>query len=85
VSTLVSSGLFAYFTWYCNCSCISKIGETIQAVADNEQFQVVHEFCGHGVGPILHLPPLVRHFQNRFKHEMKPGMVFTIEPIFGKF
>ena len=63
-------------------ACISDIGAAIDDVAKERGYAVVHEFCGHGTGELLHMPPFVRHFRNRFKVPMQPGMVFTIEPIF---
>ena len=56
-------------------------GKAIDIVAANHGFKIIHEFCGHGTGELLHMPPFVRHFTNNFKVEMKPGMIFTIEPI----
>ena len=60
---------------------LSKIGEVIESVAANRDFRIVHEFCGHGTGEYLHMPPFVRHFRNNDHQLMEPGMVFTIEPI----
>lgn len=62
-------------------SCLSLIGETIENVAKSHNFNIVHEFMGHGVGPFLHMKPLVRHFKNTHKFKLVKGMVFTIEPI----
>jgi len=39
-------------------------------------------FHGHGIGELLHMPPLVMHHYNDYAYRMKPGNVFTIEPIF---
>lgn len=52
-----------------------------QDVANSNGFAVVREFLGHGTGPILHMKPLVHHYRNRHSLELRPGMVFTIEPI----
>ena len=62
-------------------ACISTIGATIDVVANHYGFKVVQEFCGHGTGELLHMPPFVRHFKNNYRFPMEPGMVFTIEPI----
>ena len=61
--------------------CISTIGNVIESVAANNDVRIIHEFCGHGTGEKLHMPPFVRHFRNRDRVEMVPGMIFTIEPI----
>eukprot|EP00608_Synchroma_pusillum_P002553 CAMPEP_0198431486 /NCGR_PEP_ID=MMETSP1452-20131203/19172_1 /TAXON_ID=1181717 /ORGANISM="Synchroma pusillum, Strain CCMP3072" /LENGTH=290 /DNA_ID=CAMNT_0044151943 /DNA_START=38 /DNA_END=910 /DNA_ORIENTATION=+ len=62
--------------------CVTAIGAAIQSVADRHGFGVIQEFCGHGLGPFLHMPPLVRHYRNReLVMRLREGMVFTIEPI----
>lgn len=62
-------------------ACISDVGAAVGDVAAAHGFNVVHEFCGHGTGELLHMPPLVRHFKNHVRVPMQPGMLFTIEPI----
>ena len=44
--------------------CFSEIGEVIEKVAAQRDYRIVHEFCGHGTGELLHMPPFVRHFRN---------------------
>eukprot|EP01031_Cornospumella_fuschlensis_P026989 gene26989-32605_t len=62
--------------------CISEIGKSIQSVARQNNYSIVKQFCGHGTGKLLHMPPLIFHYENDEKLKMVPGMVFTIEPIF---
>jgi len=62
--------------------CFSAVGEAIQLVAANRDFRIIHEFCGHGTGEYLHMPPFVRHHRNTDRLPMQVGMIFTIEPIF---
>ena len=62
-------------------SCVSMIGRTIETVAAEYGFNVVHEFCGHGTGKYLHMLPFVLHYTNHDAIPLRPGMVFTIEPI----
>ena len=62
-------------------TCLSKIGEAVQSVAEAHNLRVVHEFMGHGTGPHLHMNPLVRHYRNNLTIPLVKGMVFTIEPI----
>jgi len=62
-------------------ACLSDIGAAIQGVADEYDYRIVHEFCGHGLGAILHMYPLVKHFKNHEQLELREGMIFTIEPI----
>lgn len=61
--------------------CFADIGAAIERVAASRDVRIVREFCGHGLGPTLHMQPLVEHCHNRSKIIMEPGMVFTIEPI----
>ena len=43
----------------------SAIGAFIQPMAEREGFSVVKQFCGHGIGRIFHMPPLVFHCGQR--------------------
>lgn len=64
---------------------IGDIGAAIQEYAEAEGFSVVRDFVGHGVGRIFHTAPQVPHFGERGKGEvLKPGMVFTIEPMINE-
>lgn len=60
---------------------LSKIGQTIQTVADAHHCGVVTQFVGHGVGIKYHEPPQVPHYANQMKIPLVPGMIFTIEPM----
>lgn len=43
---------------------------------------MVTAFCGHGVGRLFHGPPDIPHFKkNKAVGVMKPGHVFTVEPM----
>jgi methionyl aminopeptidase len=51
-------------------------------VAHRDGFSVVQEYCGHGIGRIYHDEPQVLHFGKPGEGlTLKPGMVFTIEPM----
>ncbi|MGH7090664.1 MAG: type I methionyl aminopeptidase [Stellaceae bacterium] len=61
---------------------LGDIGEAIQTFVEAQRFSVVRDFCGHGVGRIFHDAPSVLHFGRRGEGaELKPGMIFTIEPM----
>ncbi|MAU96747.1 MAG: type I methionyl aminopeptidase [Fulvimarina sp.] len=61
---------------------VGDIGEAIQAYAESERCSVVRDFCGHGVGKLFHDAPNVLHYGRRGDGpELKPGMIFTIEPM----
>jgi methionyl aminopeptidase len=62
-----------------------NIGFVINRYARANGFSVVYEFCGHGVGVQFHEEPQVDHAARRNSGEiMKPGMVFTIEPMINQ-
>ena len=58
------------------------IGHAIQAYAEGERAGVVREFCGHGLGRRFHEAPNIMHFGRPGEgHVLRPGMIFTIEPM----
>ena len=58
------------------------IGVAIQTYAEAERCSVVREFCGHGLGQLFHDEPNILHYEHRTSAiELKPGMIFTIEPM----
>lgn len=60
------------------------IGETIQKHAEQANFSVVREYCGHGIGKGFHEDPQIVHFASNNPANnfiLKPGMIFTIEPM----
>ena len=61
---------------------LGDIGHAIQRHAETNGFSVVREFCGHGVGSSFHEEPQVLHYgRPGTGAELKPGMIFTIEPM----
>ena len=61
---------------------LGDIGHAIQVFAENAGYSVVREFCGHGVGARFHEEPQVLHYgRPGTLEELKPGMIFTIEPM----
>jgi len=64
---------------------IGNIGAAIQEHAEKHNFSVVRDFVGHGTGRIFHTEPIVFHFGKRNTGLiLKPGMVFTIEPMINE-
>ena len=58
------------------------IGAAIQSYAEAERCSVVRDFCGHGLGRVFHDRPNILHYGRAGEgHELKPGMLFTIEPM----
>jgi methionyl aminopeptidase len=61
---------------------LSDIGAAIQAHAEARGCGVVREWGGHGIGRALHEDPSVPHTGPAGKGpKLRPGMVFTIEPM----
>lgn len=61
---------------------LGDIGAAIQRHAERHGFSVVREYCGHGVGRKFHEDPQVLHYGKAGTGiELKPGMIFTIEPM----
>ncbi|MCW7541297.1 type I methionyl aminopeptidase [Aquabacterium sp. A7-Y] len=61
---------------------LGDIGHTIQTFAEKSGYSVVREFCGHGIGQKFHEEPQVLHYgRPGTLEELKPGMIFTIEPM----
>ncbi|MEN2494113.1 MAG: Methionine aminopeptidase [Hyphomicrobiaceae bacterium hypho_1] len=58
------------------------IGEAIQTYAEAENFSVVRDFCGHGLGRVFHCKPNILHYGKAGEGtKLIPGMLFTIEPM----
>jgi len=61
---------------------LGDIGYTIQTLAEKNNFSVVREYCGHGIGKIFHEEPQVLHYgKPNTGIELQEGMTFTIEPM----
>lgn len=61
---------------------LGDIGHAIQQHAEKENFSVVREYCGHGIGTVFHEEPQVLHYGTPGTGmDLKEGMTFTIEPM----
>ena len=61
---------------------LSDIGKAIEDHAKTHRMGVVRAFIGHGIGEQFHTDVQVLHYYDpRNNTIMKPGMVFTIEPM----
>lgn len=59
-----------------------KIGEIIQNHVEKNNFSVVKEYCGHGIGRNFHEEPHILHYNNKDNNMiLKEGMTFTVEPM----
>ncbi len=61
---------------------LGDIGHAIAKHAEKNDFSVVREYCGHGIGANFHEDPQVLHYGKPGSKEiLEPGMTFTIEPM----
>ncbi len=61
---------------------VGDIGHVIQQHAEKHRYGVVREFCGHGLGQLFHdAPEIVHAGRPGTGPELRPGMIFTIEPM----
>ena len=58
------------------------IGAAIQSFVEPQHMSVVRDFCGHGLGRLFHDEPNIVHIGRPGEGiVLKPGMLFTIEPM----
>ncbi len=61
---------------------LNDIGQAIHNYADAQGVSVVREWGGNGIGRQLHESPSVSHVRQKTRGpKLRPGMVFTIEPM----
>ncbi|HEV2596601.1 MAG TPA: type I methionyl aminopeptidase [Sphingomicrobium sp.] len=61
---------------------LGDVANAIQRHAEGHRYSVVRDFCGHGVGRVFHDSPEVVHAgRPGTGPELKPGMIFTVEPM----
>lgn len=63
---------------------LSDVAKAIQAVAEKNDFSVVRQLCGHGVGFAAHEDPQIPNFWPASDVRdlvLEPGMVLAIEPM----
>jgi methionyl aminopeptidase len=61
---------------------LGDIGHAIQQFAESQNYSVVREYCGHGIGREFHEDPQVLHYGSPGTGmTLQPGMCFTVEPM----
>jgi methionyl aminopeptidase len=61
---------------------LGNIGHAIQQHAESNNYSVVREYCGHGIGREFHEDPQVLHYGVKDTGLIiEEGMIFTIEPM----
>jgi methionyl aminopeptidase len=61
---------------------LGDLGYAIQSHAEKNNFSIVEEYCGHGIGRTFHTEPSILHFgRPSTGMAIREGMTFTIEPM----
>ena len=61
---------------------LGDIGHVIQQHGEANNYSIVREYCGHGIGRIFHEEPQVLHYgKPNTGVKLVEGMTFTIEPM----
>ncbi|MBC8493461.1 MAG: type I methionyl aminopeptidase [Candidatus Thioglobus sp.] len=63
---------------------LGEIGRAIGAHAQANNYSIVHDYCGHGIGLKFHSEPQVVHYDDgnvASSPILEEGMTFTIEPM----
>lgn len=61
---------------------LGDIGHVIQQHGEAQNYSIVREYCGHGIGRIFHEEPQVLHYGTPGTGlKLVTGMTFTIEPM----
>ena len=64
---------------------LGDIGYAIQSHAEKNNYSVVREYCGHGIGQKMHEEPQVMHYgKPGTGMALQAGMTFTIEPMINQ-
>lgn len=60
---------------------LSRVGFAVEKAVNGTGFEIVTDYCGHGIGKKMHEQPLILHYNHMTSKRFANGMCFTIEPI----
>jgi methionyl aminopeptidase len=61
---------------------LQDIGWAVQEYVEKQEFSIVKDFVGHGIGKAMHEDPPVPNYGTPGRgHRLKPGLVIAIEPM----
>jgi methionyl aminopeptidase len=63
---------------------LDDIGGAIEDIAKENNYGLVRDYGGHGIGPNYHEDPFIFNYRTGSKVKLKPGMVIAIEPMFNQ-
>ena len=56
-------------------------GYMVEAAASVKGYGVIKEYCGHGIGKSIHMPPQIVNYQQLSTHKFKAGQAYAVEPV----
>lgn len=64
---------------------LNDVCTSIEKIAKKNNYGVIRELTGHGVGTALHEDPYIPNYSNKESEDiiLKPGMTLAIEPMFS--
>lgn len=73
--------LYASIKTCCPGATLDDIGGAIEDVAKANNYGLVRDYGGHGIGPSYHEDPFIFNYRTGSRVKLKPGMVIAIEPM----
>ena len=65
---------------------VKDVSRAIQSHAEDNGYNVIRDYTGHGIGRELHEPPSVPNYVTMFNnYKIVPGMVIAIEPMLVQY
>jgi methionyl aminopeptidase len=62
---------------------LDEIGGAIEDIGKANNYGIVREYGGHGIGYTYHEDPIILNYRNGSRTKLKAGMVVAIEPMFN--
>ncbi len=60
---------------------IDLFGAVVQRMAQSSNFSVIKEYCGHGIGQSIHLPPQIVNYNTESSELFQVGKAYAVEPV----
>ncbi|HEY9790603.1 MAG TPA: type I methionyl aminopeptidase [Candidatus Obscuribacterales bacterium] len=62
---------------------LDEIGGPMEDIAKANNYGIVREYGGHGIGYSYHEDPIILNYRNGSRTKLKAGMVVALEPMFN--
>jgi len=63
---------------------VNNYGMVIEHAADLHNLGVIKEFCGHGIGRLIHAEPQILNYNSMSNDIFTPGCSYAIEPVLAE-